>query len=62
MQLFSCYAGSRRSEPIGELELLNVFIDNASLTPEIYENADMEALCEGLNSALKAANLCRKNQ
>lgn len=49
--------GDQRSEPIGELEILNVFIDNVSLAPEIYKNADMRALCEGIESTLNAYSL-----
>jgi hypothetical protein len=49
--------GNIHSEPIGELELLNIFVDNLSLAPEIYESADMEALCKGLSSALRVGGI-----
>lgn len=49
--------GPLRSEPVGEMELLSVFIDNISLAPEIYQNADLETLCEGLRSALRADSI-----
>lgn len=49
--------GETHSDPIGDLELLNIFIDNVSLAPEIYKNADMRALCEGIESKLNADSL-----
>lgn len=50
--------GIPHSEPMGELELLNVFIDNVSLEPEIYEEADIDCLIKEFRNTFEAGGIC----
>lgn len=51
------HEGKFLTEPIGELELLHVFIDNMNLGDEIYENTDTQSLYKAFDTALAGSTI-----
>src|SRR3990167_1318268 len=51
------HEGKFCTEPIGELELLHVFIDNVNLGHEIYENIDTQSLHRAFDTALAGSTI-----
>lgn len=54
---YEIHEGKFLTEPIGELELLYVFIDNVNLSDEIYENIDTQSLYRAFDTALAGSTI-----